>query len=80
MLYIGDGLTDVPCMATLRRFGGQALAVFNTEKEKSIKGATKLLEDGRVDHIAPADYRDGSRIDELVKAWLKKIKSDNVTI
>ena len=80
MLYIGDGLTDVPCMATLRRFGGQALAVFNTEKDKSIKGATKLLEDGRVDHIAPTDYRDGSRIDELVKAWLKKIKSDNVTI
>jgi len=77
MLYIGDGLTDVPCMATLRRFGGKALAVFRPELDNSIKSATRLLEDGRVDHIAPADYKLGSRIDYLIKAWLKKIKADN---
>ena len=77
MLYIGDGLTDVPCMATLKKYNGQTLAVLRPDHEKSVKCALKLLEDGRVDNIAPADYSEGSRVDELVKEWLLKIKADN---
>lgn len=76
MLYIGDGLTDVPCMATLRKFGGRALAVYRPRTKKGSKSAQQLLDDGRVDNISPADYSEGSRLDQQVKAWLNRIKAD----
>lgn len=77
MLYIGDGLTDVPCMATLRKFGGRALAVYRPRTKKGSKSAQQLLDDGRVDNISPADYSEGSRLDQQVKAWLNRIKADH---
>ena len=34
MIYIGDGETDVPCMKMVMYQGGQAIAVYNTEKKE----------------------------------------------
>jgi 3-deoxy-D-manno-octulosonate 8-phosphate phosphatase KdsC-like HAD superfamily phosphatase len=76
MLYIGDGLTDVPCMSTLHKFGGQALAVYRPHTKNGITNAQKLLKGERVDNIAPADYSEGSRIDIIIKAWLIKLKAE----
>ncbi len=76
MLYVGDGLTDVPCMATLRKFGGQAIAVYRPRTKTGSKHAEKLLKDGRVDNIAIADYSEGSKMDVIIKAWLRKIKAE----
>ena len=76
MLYVGDGLTDVPCMATLRKFGGQAIAVYRPRTKTGSKHAEKLLKDGRVDNIAIADYSECSKMDVIIKAWLRKIKAE----
>ena len=40
------------------------------------KLANKLLEDRRVDVIAPADYSEGSRMDKFVKALLNQLKAE----
>ena len=76
MLYVGDGLTDVPCMATLRKFGGQAIAVYRPHTKTGSTHAQKLLHDRRVDNIAPADYTEGGKMDAIIKAWLLKLKAD----
>lgn len=76
MVYIGDGLTDVPCMATLKKFGGYSLAVYNPSTKNNQKNARQLLTDKRVDTIAPADYTEGSPLDVYIKALLKKIRAD----
>lgn len=68
MIYMGDGLTDVPCMKLVKVNGGQSIAVY-TKKEK----VEKLLRDGRVDFIVEADYREGSELDETVKLILQKM-------
>lgn len=71
MIYIGDGLTDVPCMKLVKSYGGQSIAVYNEEKDST--AAQLLLENDRVNFIAPADYTKDSEIDQIVKAIIKKV-------
>ena len=59
MIYMGDGLSDVPCMKMMRAYGGQAIAVYQASNRQ---GVEKLLADGRVDFIFPADYREGMEL------------------
>jgi phosphoserine phosphatase len=76
MLYFGDGLTDVPCMAILQEYGVHAIGMYAPRKSK--KNAEKLLHDKRVNTIAAADYSEGSKIDKYVKSLLLKIKADEI--
>ena len=70
MIYMGDGLSDVPCMKMMRAYGGQAIAVYQASNRQ---GVEKLLADGRVDFIYPADYREGMELDRTVRDILRKM-------
>ena len=70
MIYMGDGLSDVPCMKMMRAYGGQAIAVYQASNRQ---GVEKLLADGRVDFIFPADYREGMELDRTVRDILQKM-------
>ena len=74
MLYVGDGPTDVPCFTVMKKFDGQALAVYNPEDEtrRSFDKCINLLQTNRVKHIAPADYRPGSHL----RLTLEKLVTD----
>lgn len=68
MIYIGDGLTDVPCMKLVKVNGGQSIAVYEN-KERVVD----LLTDRRVDFITPANYEAGSELDEICQTILRKM-------
>lgn len=51
MIYLGDGMTDVPCMKLVRNGGGHSIAVYCEKREQAVK----LLRQKRVDYIFPAD-------------------------
>lgn len=70
MIYIGDGLTDVPCMKLIKLNGGHSIAVFTDGNKASVES---LLEHQRVDYILPADYSKGSALDNTIQAILKKL-------
>ena len=70
MIYMGDGLSDVPCMKMMRAYGGQAIAVYQASNRQ---GVEKLLADGRVDFVFPADYREGMELDRTVRDILRKM-------
>ena len=70
MIYIGDGLSDVPCMKMMRTYGGQAIAVYQPESRMAVG---ELLYRARVDFIFPADYREGTALDETVKNIIRKM-------
>ena len=70
MIFVGDGLSDVPCMKMKRSYGGQAIAVYQSE---SRPGVEDLLAKGRVDYIFPADYREGTDLDLTVKNIIRKM-------
>lgn len=76
MIYIGDGMTDVPCMKLVKVNGGHSIAVY--QENKGI--AEKMMRQGRVDFIAPADYSKASKMEKLVFAVLNQIESTSKTI
>ena len=70
MIYMGDGLSDVPCMKMMRAYGGQAIAVY---QEANRPGVEDLLSKGRVDFMFPADYSEGTGLDQTVKHIITKM-------
>ena len=71
MIFIGDGETDVPCMKLVKVNGGCSIAVY---KPRTRKGkALELIDENRVDFVAPADYSEGKRIEKIVKSVIDKI-------
>ena len=70
MIYMGDGLSDVPCMKMMRAYGGQAIAVYQPSNRP---GVEDLLSKGRVDFIFPADYREGTALDTTVKNIIRRM-------
>ena len=70
MIYIGDGLTDVPCMKLVKLNNGQSIAVFKKRKKDT---AAKLMEENRVDFITEADYRKDGELDKIVRTIIQKM-------
>ncbi|MCH3966832.1 MAG: haloacid dehalogenase-like hydrolase [Bacilli bacterium] len=70
MVYIADGLTDVPCMKLVREKGGVSIAVYGKGKKPVAK---QLFQDGRVDFLTPADYREKGAFDTIIKNEIKKM-------
>ncbi len=77
MIYIGDGLSDVPCMKMMKAYGGQAIAVYQEDSRSKVE---ELLIKDRVDFIFPADYSIDGELDRTVKNIIKKVViSDTLT-
>ncbi len=80
MIYIGDGETDVPSMKMMNYQGGSTIAVFNTLSEARPGKASardrcrEMIRLNRVDHIVPADYTEGSQLDDLLKLLIRRIR------
>ncbi len=70
MIYIGDGLTDVPCMKMTKQKGGYSIVVH-------APGATETADDmllqGRADFSCVADYRENSEIEQVVTLLIRRI-------
>lgn len=75
MVYLGDGLTDIPSMKLTKERGGNAIAVYRPKSKEKAK-AIRLLSDGRVNFALPADYRENKQIDLVVKTILDKISKE----
>ena len=70
MIYIGDGLSDVPCMKMMKAYGGCAIAVYQDSNRGKVE---ELLLHDRVDFIFPADYSESSDLNKTVHNLIKKI-------
>ncbi len=70
IIYIGDGMTDIPAMIIAKNNGGKSIAVYPRGKEEKVEA---LYHDGRVNYVCPADYRPGKELDKVVKLILQSI-------
>lgn len=76
IIYIGDGMTDVPSMALTKKNGGHTLAVYDPLKPKNRDICVSLMQAQRVDFIAEADYREQSLLSARVRLILDAIIAD----
>jgi phosphoserine phosphatase len=74
MIYFGDGDTDVPSMAVMRKNGGHAIAVHPPGKARA--KCVALFKAGRCDFFAPADYRRGSDLFKRTCLLIDRILAD----
>lgn len=74
MIYIGDGITDVPCMKIIKEKGGHAIAIY---KDKDYSTISKLVKDQRINFMCHADYSKGKDVDKAIKLIFKKILINN---
>ena len=70
MIYIGDGLTDVPCMKLVKQSGGHSIAIYSKDQQYK---AAPLLKHERVDWMFEADYTEGSELDKTMKLLLEQL-------
>ena len=76
IIYVGDGMTDVPSMTVTKKNGGHTVAVYDPQKERGRAIGAKLLDAARVDFVAEADYTKGSKLTRRVELLLDAIVAD----
>ncbi len=74
MIYLGDGETDIPAFRLVKDKGGCAIAVYKPNTKGAKEKMQHLILDGRVNHIAPADYRTNTPIDKIVKDRINELR------
>lgn len=70
IIYIGDGLTDIPSMRMTRENGGYAIALYQNNDKRVVND---LLLDKRIDFYAKANYEEDEEIDIFIKNILNEI-------
>ena len=80
MIYIGDGETDVPSMKMMKYQGGATVAVYPPEpanpsdKRDPKQTCLELIEQDRVDYIAPTNYSQGSELEKIIMLLIERIR------
>lgn len=75
MVYIGDGDTDIPCFRLVKDRGGHSIAVYKPHAKGAKDKISNLIKEGRVDYIAPANYKESYSIDKIIKAIIDNIQT-----
>ena len=79
MIYIADGPSDVPAFSVIKQYGGATFAIYPRGNEAAFKQVNQLVNDGRVDLFAEADYTEGSTtymwICNKIKEMAERIKA-----
>ena len=70
MIYIGDGMTDIPCMKMVKEKGGKSIAVYASGKSDAVK---PLVDDERINYVCVADYSPNSTLENIVKLMIENM-------
>lgn len=71
MIYIGDGITDIPCMTLIREKGGRAVAIYPPATKTT--AAKQLVKEGRINFVTVANYAEDSTLTKTIKLYIESI-------
>lgn len=70
MIYLGDGMTDIPCMKMVKERGGKSIAVYPEGKGDTVK---PLVDDDRINYVCVADYSENSTLERIVMLMIENM-------
>lgn len=76
MVYLGDGMTDIPAMILAHNNGGNSIALYSHTEDK--EKVAQLLLDDRVNFICRADYSSGSELEKVMNLLIDEISIKNI--
>ena len=77
MMYLGDGLTDIPCMTLIKEKGGKSIAIYPAGQKEKV---SFLFEDERVNYVCRGDYSANSNLEKIVKLFIQQISISDTLI
>lgn len=74
MVYIGDGLTDIPCFSLVKHYGGICFGVFDpTDHSKAKRALREFLRPGRVIGMHSPRYGPDDDLGSLIRASVSSL-------
>ena len=70
IIYVGDGMTDIPSMTLVKKNGGHSIAIHPKDDKEVVQ---QIYDDNRCDFIVEADYSSGGEMDKVVKMLIDLI-------
>lgn len=70
IIYMGDGMTDIPCMTLVKKNGGHAVAVYPEKESNKVR---PIYDEGRCNFICRADYSSGSDMEKMVRLIIDSV-------
>ena len=70
IIYIGDGMTDIPSMTLVKKNGGHSIAIHPKDDKDVVQ---QIYNDNRCDFIVEADYSANGEMDKVVKMLIDLI-------
>jgi phosphoserine phosphatase len=71
IVYVGDGMTDIPCFSTVKHFGGQGFGVFDpSNPEKTKQAMQKFLVPKRVIGMFAPHYGPTDELGAFMRQWV----------
>ena len=74
MIYLGDGMTDIPCMQLVQNNSGHSIAIYSDKDEKALR---KLLAEKRTNVCVKADYSEGSDLEKVVQSIIQTVAAES---
>lgn len=72
MIYVGDGLTDIPCFSLIRERGGWTFGVWSPNKSPK-QAFQDLLQQRRVDSLHSPDYQHDADLGAMIRAAVETL-------
>lgn len=72
MIYVGDGLTDIPCFSLVRERGGRTFGVWS-QTESPKQAFQDLLQERRVDSLHSPNYREDADLGVMIRAAVETL-------
>lgn len=68
MIYVGDGMTDIPCFSLIKTNGGVAFGVLKHGAESAKQAFQEFLRTDRVMSLHSPDYRQTADLGAMIRA------------
>lgn len=73
MIYLGDGMTDIPCMQLVQNNHGHSIALYKDKDEVALR---KLIEEKRTNVYLKADYSEGSDLEKTIQSIIQSVANE----